>query len=127
MKQGFQGIKQAELAESLGATPDQIKRFRDHEMKRGEDWDKDGVVIYWSHDAAERFRAKLQKPEPEQSTEIEVGEAMVVRLPKNASYVEVAIDGICNPVRVRKGAGPKLLGKKIRFTTDENGNLIHLR
>lgn len=126
MKADFQGIKQAELAELTGAKHDTLKRFRDRELKRGEDWDKDGAVVYWTHEAAARFRDKYERPEPEQEPDLDLQTALVKRLPKNSAFVEIALDGVCVPVRIRKGAGKRLLGREIRFAEDEDGNFYHV-
>ena len=50
----------------------------------------------------------------------------VVKLARNSSFVLCALDGVCVPVRVKRGSGPKLVKKDIRVERAEDGTLHHL-
>lgn len=110
-------IRRSDISEDFRS----LKAFQELELEKGKDWWKDGVVIYWSAESAQRFRASRGEtlPEPEPVAEgATVHELKVVKLARNNLFVCCASpheEGCCVNVRLTKrGSGKRYLGKLIR-------------
>lgn len=111
------GIRRSDISEDAQA----LREFQQGELTKGADWWKDGVVIYWSTDAAARFRA-LRGDVPAQPEPIAEGstvyELKAVKLARNSFFVACASpheEGCCVHVKLlKKGSGGKYLRKTIK-------------
>lgn len=111
------GIRRKDISEDQPT----LKAFQDEQLVKGVDWWKEGVVIFWTTEATERFRAMRGEtlPEPEPIAEgATVHELKVVKLARNNLFVCCASpheEGCCVNVRLTKrGSGKRYLGKLIR-------------
>lgn len=111
------GIRRSDISEDAPA----LRDFQQSELTKGDDWWKDGVVIYWSEAAAARFRA-LRGDVPAAPQPIAEGATIhalkAVKLARNSFFVACASpheEGCCVHVRLaKKGSGGKYLGKIIK-------------
>ena len=146
------GIRESDLAKELGFDRAALTKRRKN-LRLGSEWWKDGAAIIWSVESADELRLSVggasasrlalavalhpSKDAPAIQEEVavaeevpEVGEVIsirVLKLARNDRFVLCAGDGVTVPVAVRRGAGPKLLGKVIRAQRSESGTLVHLR
>ena len=109
--------------------------------------EKNPTALTFDEALEKAFEAPATNPEPEAIPEsnwretykepfsITTGETLsatrelrlrVVKLARNSSFVLCALDGVCVPVRVKRGSGPKLVKKDIRVERAEDGTLHHL-
>ena len=133
------GIRESDLAKELGFDRAALTKRRKN-LRLGSEWWKDGAAIIWSKESADGLRDSMGGVAPDAPAiqeevavveEVpEVGEIIsirVLKLARNDRFVLCAGDGVTVPVAVRRGAGPKLLGKVIRAQRSESGTLVHLR
>ena len=129
------GIKQSEV-ESLHSLPiNAAKRWRDKNLSRGPDWDKDGKVIYWSQPAYALFKASLNpesitKDSPEQAEEAAADPTVIqLRIYKKAANPTFAygdLNGQSVAVRCHRNVRDRLIGKPANVRVSiENGETIY--
>lgn len=112
-------IKQSDFMQKHGIKPTEIKAIRDRHLDPA-DWWKEGVVIYWSQDAADAVEAELfangAKPEPVAEKTIEV---RVSRLAKNTRYVYASRNGYNIAVACHPRFSKRIVGKTIKVKVTE--------
>ena len=111
------GVRRSDISENQPA----LKAFQSERLTKGEDWWKDGVVIYWTREAQVAFDATrgVEAPAPEPLAEgATVHELKAIKLARNTNFVACRSpheEGCCVHVRLAKNrSGQRFLGKLIR-------------
>ena len=111
------GIRRGDISEDSPA----LREFQQSELTKDADWWKEGVVIYWTNEAAARFRATREEPIPAPEPPAEgstIHTLKAVKLARNSFFVACGSpheEGCCIHVKLaKKGSGKKFLGKLIK-------------
>ncbi len=119
-------IKQSEIETIHNLGPNSFKRWRDRNLVRGDDWDKNGRVIYLTVQAYEKYKSSLGSPNPNESDNDsdEKQEGMlrlrIVKPAKNPCFVYGDLEGKCVPVRCKRSESPKLMRKTVNVSVSED-------
>ena len=120
-------IKQSDFMKKHGIKPNEIKAIRDQHLAPA-DWWKEGVVIYWSQDAADAVESELfatagnsreERPEPARAIVEQSIEVRVMKLAKNPRFVYADRDGIRISVACHPKFSKRIVGKRVRVKISE--------
>lgn len=114
------GIKQSDFMREHGLKPENMKAIRDKHVPRDQWW-KEGVVVYWSEQAARGVKAALFGKTEQANPTPEILEVLVIRPARNPRFVYADLNGVRITVSCPAKLSSRIIGKKVRvrFTEPE--------
>jgi len=117
-------IRQSELMTRHKLKPGEIVAFRDSQLTRDVDWWKEGTVIYWTEDAAQKLENRettktvpVETPQPETETI----ELRIIKPCNNPRFVIGDLNGFKVYVQCHPKQSARIVKKTVKVQVTRNG------